>query len=209
MRKLAVVLFAIGSLCLMAVPAFAGQGDMAFGVIGGMTMPMGCLADEDEANMKSGLNLGGSFDYFVTKDLALGLDASYGMMTSEDDEDVKGKTLQFGVHGKYMVPTGGQFVPYLSAGLGMYNRKVDFSDEVADFLGLDESSFSDNVFGMNFGVGAEYKVTPTVGIGVNGAYHYTLGEFKPEVDGEEVTLLDDWTYMVFNAGVTFYFPMSK
>ena len=57
MRKLAVVLFAVGSLCLMAFPAFAEKGDMAFGVNGGLAMPMGQLADEDYADMKMGPRL--------------------------------------------------------------------------------------------------------------------------------------------------------
>lgn len=209
MRKLAVVLFAVGSLCLMAFPAFAEKGDMAFGVNGGLAMPMGQLADEDYADMKMGPDFGIGFDYFITKDFALGLDGSYAMMTSNGSDDVKGKTMAFGVHGKYFVPTGGQFMPYLNLGVGMYNRKVEFSQEVADFLELDDTNVSDNTFGLNAGVGLEYKVTPTVGIGVNGAYVYTFGEFKPEVGGEEVSMLDDWNYISFKGAVTFYFPMSK
>jgi opacity protein-like surface antigen len=207
MRKLAVVLFAVGSLCLMAFPAFAEKGDMAFGLNGGLAMPMGQLADEDYADMKMGPDFGLGFDYFITKDFALGLDGSYVMMTANESDDVKAKTMAFGVHGKYFVPTGGQFMPYLNLGVGMYNRKVEFSGDAADFLG--EDNVSDNTFGLNAGVGVEYKVTPKIGIGVNGAYIYTFGEFKPEVGGEEVSLLDDWNYINFNAAVTFYFPMSK
>jgi len=212
MRKLAVVLFAVGSLCLMAFPAFAAKGDLAFGVNGGLAMPMGCLADEnDGADMKMGPEFGIGLDYFITKDLALGVDGSYVMMTANEDSDVKAKTMQFGVHGKYFVPTGGQFLPYLNLGVGMYNRKVEFSDAVAEYLELDESSLSDNKVGINAGVGVEYKVTPTVGIGVLGAYNYTIGEWKPEVNGTEPdeALLDDWNYISFKGAVTFYFPMSK
>ena len=69
MRKLAVVLFAVGSLCLMAFPAFAEKGDMAFGVNGGLAMPMGQLGDEDYADMKMGPDFGIGFDYFITKDI--------------------------------------------------------------------------------------------------------------------------------------------
>ncbi len=211
MRKLAVVLFALGSLVLMAVPAFAAQGDMAFGVNGGMAMPMGCLADEDDgADMKMGPDFGINFDYFITKDMALGLDGSYVMMTSNESDDIKAKTMQFGVHGKYFVPTGNeQFLPYLNLGVGYYNRKIEFEGDAADFFG--EDKLSDNKFGLNAGVGVEYKVTPMVGIGVNGAYHYTFGEWKPEIDGEEPeeALLDDWNYISFKGAVTFYFPMAK
>ena len=209
MRKLAMVLFALGSLVLMAVPAFAEKGDMAFGVNGGMAMPMGQLADEDYADMKMGPDFGINFDYFITKDMALGLDGSYAMMTANESDDVKAKTMAFGVHGKYFVPTGGRFVPYLNLGVGYYNRKVEFEGDAADFLGVDK--LSDNKLGINAGVGVEYKVTPMVGIGVNGAYVYTIGEWKPEIDGEEPdeALLDDWNYISFKGAVTFYFPMAK
>jgi hypothetical protein len=200
MRKLAVVLFALASLCLMAFPAFAAKGDMAFGVNGGLAMPMGQLADEDYANMKLGYDGGLFFDYMLTKEIALGVDGSYAMSTNKDDSDIKGKTMEFGVHGKYFVPTGGQFLPYLSLGAGMYNRKAEFSD------GAISVDVSDNVVGMNFGVGAEYMMTPMVGLGVNGTYHYTFGEFSPEDLTEG---LDDWTYITLNAAVTFHFPMSK
>lgn len=207
MRKLAVVLFAVGSLFLMAFPAYAEQGDMAFGVNGGLAMPMGCLADENEADMKMGPEFGIAFDYFISKDLAIGLDGSYVIMTSNESDDLKAKTMAFGAHGKYFVPTNGQFMPYLSLGVGMYNRKLEFSGDLADFFG--EDNFSDNTFGFNAGVGVEYKVSPMVGIGAMGAYNYTMGEFKPEVDGEEVELLEDWNYISFKAVVTFYLPTAK
>jgi opacity protein-like surface antigen len=225
MRKLAMVLFAIGGLCLMAFPAFAAKGDMAFGVNGGLAMPLGALAEDFDpmsedaggADMKMGFDFGVTFDYFLMKELAIGADFSYAMNTMDDqeiegntyEELIKGKTMQYGVHGKYFVPTGGPVSPYLNLGLSMYNRKAEFSDEFMDGMGMDEDNVSDNVFGMNFGAGVEYMVTPQVGLGVNGAYHYTFGEFKPEVGGEEVEMLDDWNYMTFNAAVTFHFPMAK
>ncbi len=196
MRKLAVVLFAVASLCLMAFPAYAAKGDMAFGVNGGIAMPMADLADEDLANMGLGYDFGASFDYFIMPEVAIGLDGSYGAMSNEEDSDLKGKTIQYGAHVKYFVPTGGQLMPYLNLGLAGYNRKVEWG----------EFDASDNVLGMNAGVGIEYKVTPTVGIGANGAYHYTFGEWAPE-DAEGG--LDNWNYISFKGAVTFYFPMAK
>jgi opacity protein-like surface antigen len=222
MRKFAVVLFALGSLALMAVPSFAAKGDMAFGVNGGLAVPVGKLAEsfdlttEDSgADMKMGYDFGAYLDYFVTKDIAIGADFGY-VANSMNDQEIEGdtytdllkaKTMQYGLHGKYFIATGGPVTPYLNLGLSMYNRKVELSDEFQTGMDINVSDVSDNVFGMNFGVGAEYKVTPQVGIAVNGAYHYTFGEFKPdEFDGGG---LDDWMYMTFNGALTFHFPMSK
>jgi len=196
MRKLAVVLFALGSLCLMAFPAFAEKGDMAFGVNGGLSMPVGQLADEDKANMSMGYDVGANFDYFITKEVALGVDGSFGSLSNDDDSDLKAKTIQYGAHVKYFIPTGGQFLPYLNLGVAGYSRKVEYGDDDA----------SDNVLGLNAGVGVEYKVTPQIGIGVNGAYHFTFGEWEPD---EGPGKLDDWTLINFNGAVTFHFPMKK
>lgn len=196
MRKLAVVLFALASLCLMVVPAMAEKGDMAFGVNGGLSMPVGALADEDKANMNMGYDFGANFDYFVSKEIAVGVDGFYGALSNSDNDDLKAKTIEYGAHVKYFIPTGGQFMPYLNLGLAGYNRKVEFGDGDA----------SDNVLGLNAGVGVEYKVTPQIGVGVNGLYHYTFGEWKPD-DGPGK--LDDWSLINFNGAVTFYFPMKK
>jgi opacity protein-like surface antigen len=207
MRKLAVVLFAVASLCLMAFPAFAAKGDMAFGVGGGLAVPMGQLADKDYANMKLGYDGGLFFDYMLSKEIALGVDGSYAMTSNKDDSDLKGTSMQYGAHVKYFVPTGGQFLPYLNLGLAGYTRGVKFPDAIATEIGTDKAT--QTVLGMNAGVGVDYNVTPMVGIGVNGAYHYTFGEFKPDINGEKVKMLDDWTYMTFNAVVTFHFPTKK
>jgi opacity protein-like surface antigen len=212
MRKLAMVLFAIGGLCLMAFPAFAAKGDMAFGVNGGVVVPIGALADDVDLTAeegiggfqgKMGFDFGASFDYFLTPEFAVGLDGSYASFESdyEDAGDAKATTMQFGVHGKYLFPTGGPVVPYVAVGAGMYTAKL------AD-VGM-EDDLDQTKFGMNGGVGLEYMVTPQVGIGVGGTYHYAFGEFKPEIEGQEVTVLDDWNYMTFNAAVTFHFPMAK
>jgi opacity protein-like surface antigen len=205
MRKLVVALFAVGSLCLMALPAFAEKGDMAFGLNGGMAIPLGQLADEDNGNMKMGFDGGLFFDYMVTKVIAVGLDGSYVTMTNQDNSDGKTKTMQYGAHAKYFFPMGGQFLPYLSLGLAGYNRKAEFSAAAAEYFGTD--NVSDNVLGMNLGVGVDYKVTPMVDIGANGASHRTFGEFKPEELGGGG--LDDWHYLTFNAVVTFHFPKAK
>jgi opacity protein-like surface antigen len=211
MRKLAVVLFALGSLALMAVPALAEKGDMAFGVNGGIVLPTGKLAADVDLSAEEGIggfqgkmgyDFGASFDYFVMPEFALGVDGSYAAFESdyEDAGDAKATTLQFGAHVKYFAPTGGPVVPYAQVGLGMYNAKL---------TDVDVEDLSQTKLGVNVGVGVEYKVTPQVGIGANGTYHYAFGAFEPEIDGQEVTELNDWNYITVNAAVTFHFPMAK
>jgi opacity protein-like surface antigen len=214
MRKLGIVVTALACLTIMAFAAQAAtapvgedmKGQMTIGVMGGVAMPAGKLAadyEDDGAKMKMGFGGGACFDYFFTKDMALGLDASYVTMKNKDDEDQSVKTLQFGVHGKYLVPTGGPIVPYLFVGGGLYNRKAEFTD------GGVSLSLSDSKPGIMGGVGVGYKINEMVAVGVNGAYNYTIGKFEPEIDGTKTELLKDWNYMTFNLGLEFHIPKAK
>lgn len=219
MRKSWMVLAALACLAVMATTAVAEtasvgddmKGQVTVGLQGGIVLPMGKLAEDVDLEAEEGIGgfqgkmgFGGGLcvDYFITKEFALGLDGSYATFESDyaDAGDAKATTMQFGLHGKYMVPTGGPMVPYLFVGGGMYNAKL--TD-----IGMDD--LSQTKFGVNGGVGVGYKINDMVSLGVNGAYHMALGEFKPEIDGTEVVVLDDWSYMTFNAGVTFQIPMGK
>ena len=218
MRKLGVILAAVACLMLMAfaaqaataTPADDNKGMIAIGVGGGLTMPMGDLASEDSefgAKFKMGYDFGGGIDYFITKEIAIGADASMGSMKVDAETgtiDVKAKTIQFGLHGKYLIPTGGPVAPYLQLGAGMYSRKIEVS---GGGISID---LSDSKPGINAGAGVGYKVSDMVSIGVSGAYHMTIGKFEPEFLGETLELLKDWNYLAFNAGVTFHIkPAAK
>src|SRR5512143_1478753 len=115
MRKLGVIPAAVA--CLMTA-AFAAQaatptpaadmkGAAGISVGGGLSVPTGKLADKNEANMGAGWLVNGGLDYYVTKDIGIGVDGSYNTMANKDESDLKAKTAQFGVHGRYLVPSGG------------------------------------------------------------------------------------------------------
>jgi len=221
MRKLGIAVTAIACLMVAAVTFAAdapvagpAKGQMEIGLMGGMAVPSGKLAadvelDADgyltaETGVKMKLGFGGGlyFDYFVTPMFAIGLDGGYVTMANQDDSAIKANTMQYGIHGKYVIPTGGPLVPYLQIGCAGYGQKLeDKVDGIAE-------SFSGNKFGFNGGVGVGFKVSPAVAIGVNGFYHMA-GKFEPEVDGTKVELLKDWNYMTFNAVVTFTIPKAK
>ena len=209
MRKLGIVVTAIACLMMAAVAfsaeapvAGAAKGQMTIGFFGGMGMPMGELADTDHANMKTGFGGGAFFDYFVNPQIALGLDGGYVTMANQEESSFKANTMQYGLHGKYFIPTGGPVVPYLNLGLAMYGQKIEFKEDAAAM------SLSGTQFGFNGGVGVDFKVNESVFVGVNGIYHMG-GKFEPEVDGAKEEVLKDWNYMTLNASVTFRIPMAK
>jgi opacity protein-like surface antigen len=211
MRKLGIVVAAVACL-MVSVVAFAAdapaagaaKGQFEIGLMGGMAMPMGKLADDtvDGANMKIGFGGGLAVDYFVAPEFAIGLDGSYVTMTNEISSDTKANTMQYGLHAKYVIPTGGPFSPYLQVGGGMYNQKIEGS---IDALSI---SVDATKFGFNGGVGFGYKVNEAVALGVNGFYHMA-GKFEPEFEGVKTEVLEDWSYLTFNAAVTFTIPKAK
>jgi opacity protein-like surface antigen len=239
MRKLGVVAVAVASLMIMAFAAYAAEapvgadmkGKISISAFGGLAMPSGALGEKFDpetegsigADMKMGPNFGLTVDYFVTKEVAIGVDGSYTMMNMEDqtfdvdgtpttfEKGLKAKTMQGGVHGTYFIPTGGKVLPYLFVGVGMYNRKLELSQEFQDGLGTTESSFSDTKVGANGGVGVQYKVNEMFGVGLNGAYHMSIGKLEHDFGGDvgNQEILKDWQYMAFNAAVTYYIPMAK
>jgi hypothetical protein len=215
MRKLGIVVTAIACLMMAAVTfaadkpaAGAFKGQMDIGVFGGVAVPMGQLAakgtdTEIGANMKMGYGGGVFFDYFMTPEIALGLDGAYVTSTNKDDSNVKGNTMQYGIHGKYLIPTGGKFLPYLQVGAAMYNRKADYTSGGASV------SASDTKPGINGGVGFGYEVNESVAIGLNGMYNYTIGKWEPTDDIKALGGLKDWNYATFNAVVSFTLPKAK
>lgn len=174
-------------LCLFAVPALAAPGEITFGLDGGMGIPMG---DFGKA-FKAGFNGGVFADYMVTDMFAIGVDGSYNQFKGKDVPfsidiptvgtlnvtDEKFTVLQFGAHVKVAPAMKDMpLAPYLQVGAGIYSGK----DEVtADLDGVDEStSASKSKFGYNIGIGADYKATPQIGVGVFGTFHSIMNAFE-------------------------------
>lgn len=184
------------------------KGHFTLSGVGGITVPSGKLSadyTDDGADMGMGWDAGAALDWYLTNQVALGADATFGSMKAKDDPgpgvELKAKTTQFGVHGKWLVPTGGKVTPWLGAGIAMYNRKLEASGGGATF------DVSDTKPGANFGVGVDYMMSNMVGLGVNGMYDLTFGEMKKDVDGDgiEDKILDNWNYIRFNVALTFHF----
>jgi outer membrane protein W len=215
MKSWKIVIPAVLLMCAAVVSQAASasngpamKGHWVIGSMGGMAIPSGKLSEEaaaDEndnltsAEMGAGANFGGMAEYFVTDQIGIGADFAFASMTTKNDVlklvDFKAKTLQFGVHGKWIIPAGEKVLPYLNVGVGMYNRKLEAS---VPGLSID---FSDSKPGINGGVGLDYMVNSQVGLGASGAYHYSIGKLE---DQEFGVMMDNWSYIAFNAALTFH-----
>ena len=203
------------SAATMASTASPMKGKFTIQGFGGLLVPSGDLSNKDKGDQGLGWDAGGAVDYFVTDQIAIGADIGYGATKNKDNipdstgansgAELKAKTLMFGAHAKWFLPTGGgKIMPWLGAGAGMYNRKLELTESGASL------EFKDNKVGGWGGVGVDYMMSDMVCLGVNGAYHFS-GKFEDTqtIGGFDVTAKsDNWSYMTFNAALTLHFPMA-
>jgi outer membrane protein W len=172
MRKIGfavVMLMMVASMsyAVTVTPSSGLKGSCSIGPMGGVAVPVGDLSDKNKGNAGVGFNIGGTFDYFVTDAIGIGIDGAYSSSSDKDNSDIKFKTTNFGGHLEWLLPTGGKVIPYLGAGVGYYNRKVEATS------GSFSSSFTKGGIGANGGVGVGYMATDKLSIVVDGRYHWT------------------------------------
>lgn len=189
MRNLAIVLAALACAALTVPARAAAPGDITFGLDGGVGIPAG---DFGKA-FRSGFTAGVFGDYAVTRAVAVGIDGSWEQFKEKDvpfqvvvvDElgaplpggtvsDWKAEIVRFGAHLKVSPPLPGSLLaPYLQVGAGLYDVKNKISSDVPDLSSEDSKS----KFGFNLGIGADYRLTPSVGVGGFGAWHSVSSAF--------------------------------
>ncbi len=209
----------VAALLAMAAPAAHGASakTVMFNVNGGVSLPTGDFGDANLFDAKTGFQVGGSVDYMVTEMIAIGVDGSYNRNKSGREGDVldlgggdtgkvdkdKFTTIQFGAHAKWMFPVqGGPIGPYALIGLGAYNGKEEFTETTTTIGGTPTTSSGefkyDTRFGGKLGLGAVYKATEQVGIGIEGDYNF-ISEDKAKTGGTS-----SLQYVGIHGGVTFH-----
>lgn len=112
---------ALGSVFLMATPAFAQELNLDAGTmqLGGATSFIIDMNMPDVGDSVTGMTLSivPTFGYFIMDNLELNVDVSLGIFMG-DLYDGYPTLLGFGVGGRYFIPMGG-FVPYAGLRIGM------------------------------------------------------------------------------------------
>ena len=176
-------------IVLAAAPVHALARTVTINLNGGVSLPTGDFKSTDFLYAKSGFQFGGGVDYMITEKLAVGVDGSFNKNKHGDegvtivsggdtytlDKD-RFTTIQFGAHAKWMFPMqGGPISPYALLGLGAYNLKEAWT-ETFTVGGTATTSSGDYKFGTKFGgklgLGAMFKATEQVGIGLEGEYNF-------------------------------------
>ncbi|HEX6105947.1 MAG TPA: outer membrane beta-barrel protein [Gemmatimonadales bacterium] len=171
MKRLASVGLILAAAAAFMAPQAAAQ---ARGIVGvGLGVPVGDFADEAGAAAQSGGGtvLAGLEWLPRGRSFGLRVDGAYNRFcTSACDEaagelDVRYRFLNANVNGLVEFPVGNADLrPYLIAGVGIYNYKLEGDDAPA----LADESETD--FGLNGGLGMTYTIG-RVGIFAEGRFH--------------------------------------
>jgi outer membrane protein W len=216
-RKTTVV--AALALMLVAPQAHAGAGEWQIGLNAGTGIPIGDFKDAAKLGFLGGVGFG----YGVSENLVLGVDGSFvansgsdllndgltALATADGPDGIPGngddgtpttvtgkfQMIQGGAHMKYMFPMAAEssVSPYVIVGAGIYNQKFKTESTAPFYVG----DVSESKFGGRGGLGLSYKTSETVGIGVEGAFHY--------INTDVVST----QYVSFQAGVTINMSTPK
>jgi hypothetical protein len=186
------------------------RGTLVIGAIGGLTLPQGALDSDIWVNGRPiaekfdmGWNGGGTADWFLNEQFALGATVGTGVLKNSEFSDIQGSTTLAVAHVKYYPRLAWPVRPYAVVGAGWYGRHGEGS------AGGVFASATDNSQGFLFGLGADRALDSRFGLGVHVTYHNTSGAFEPTVEGHEVRALDDWRFVLADLQLTYRFDLAK
>jgi|SRR5678816_788092 len=174
MRSMKSLLFVAAVLLLVPAAAFANGGWM-MDARAGVGLPMGDYGDV----FKSGLLINVEATRMMSTNFGLGLEGSYLKNSPTDDyqaaielaggpgTDADAKFMHYGVHGKYFLgQSSSKMMPYMVAGLGLYNAKFEVTPP-----GGPDISESETKFGLRGGLGMNMMMGPRWGLGFQADYN--------------------------------------
>ena len=154
----------------------------------GIGIPSGDFADENLADARNGLQVGGSLEVLLQERVALGVEGRWmrnkqgdegktvdlGLGTTVHHDEDRFTTTHIGACARYRISAGPSKVhPNVQLGLGAYRMKEKFVDTTTGPSGASTSSTEDKFgsrIGWRLGLGADYDVSSAVGLGVVADY---------------------------------------
>lgn len=213
----------IAVLLLIFVPVLLVSGDRApgsysIGGFGGLGMPMGPKDFKDA--FKQGIGFGGEFKYNINETTSLGLSFSYIPLKLDVDKmkdsfalmakaSVSASTLEISGGNLNVMPISANLIKYFtppeaSAGfyltLGGAYYMMKFTDMKVTYGPFEQTykGSSENDFGLNGGLGLEFKAGETMNIFVEGKYHYV---FTKSSEGETNKASDKMQILTVFGGI--------
>ncbi len=184
---------------VLTTPAFAKMsdsrvGETSVGIRGGILIP-----EEDDTD--NSFELMGDVSYQFTEYLRGQIEFGWAPV----DEDILGTAHIFPIlfNGQVTIPTGTDFTPYLTGGVGVLFVAFDESDLLESSAAEIET---DPAFAVKLGGGFDYRFNPNVSFSVDGGFVFSESEAELKLNGATIAAddvsLDHW---LVNGGFRVYF----
>jgi outer membrane protein W len=187
----------LAGLIAISTVASNAHASWLIGADAGIGIPTGTFGDL----WTSGFSGGISASYVLNPRFAAGIDVSYAKFGTTSDYQAlldfidpgasdDFTSWQYGVHGDYMIPvgSGSKLSPYVVAGLGLYSVKDKYDSPT------NSDELSQTAFGIRGGLGCDYWISPTFGLGLDANYNDTF-------TNEDDIGFDNTPYFTIAAGV--------
>ncbi|MDP8203206.1 MAG: OmpA family protein [Candidatus Tenebribacter mawsonii] len=202
-KRTKITLFIICMIILMSSNIYAQifQRQIFTGLHNNATKLIGGDEDDSSVRLLSEFNGG----YYFTRKIGVGIEAGYGFVTvrdkdqvlevmrhlvSKEDAPFKTTFIPISVFGRYNLIKDQNWIPYLTAGMGVMMWNCENTEAYTDKDTLLVSSgtelFSGNNFMASIGGGIEWEISRTVGIDFGIKYQRIFNQTQ-DMSGESTT----------------------
>ncbi len=171
------------------------EGQFSLGIFGGLGLPTGDLGDDDLDNedglyRNAGYKGGLQAEYFVTNNIAVGLNFMYSILPNKvldgfdpNDELV---SIFYGAHGRYVFRQMGDFYPYGLVAVGLVDN-THYDSKLQEQAATANRDFGFDPF-VSFAAGATYRMAEKVTVFLELGYDLMLTRGSTiEIDGTPIT----------------------
>lgn len=188
---------------LIALPAVAQDSERRGGNYG-PHVAWTKSADADEGNFLVGghlelalapvLGIQGAVEYRTVE--------TFRLKRGDQTAEVNVRTIPITATGRFYLPAGDSFAPFLLVGAGWYNLIHDYSDALEAVGAKDETV---TTFGWHAGVGAKLYLSPSLSLSGEGRYTFLDPErdFDPDIQDDVKELDYDTAYLGAGLNIEF------
>lgn len=193
MRRILLYLLLAAAVFAVAAPAQAQRRryyrdtERSYGVEGqtilGLHLGVSSPTGDFDTIFNSGLGFGGSIGYGVSRSVLLSFEVSHHTFDGDlpnDDASITPMTF----NAAYVLPTGGQVVPWIGGGIGPYHHHEAVDDNAGGVL-VDDS---ETTIGYNLGAGLAGPIARRTMLGGGFRFHH--------VSGDRLLDAEFWTFQI-------------
>ena len=202
-RTRSVLIAAGAAASILALPALAQDGERRGGNYGPhVAWTKSAAADEGNFLVGAHLELALAPVLGIQGAVEYRSDETFQLRAGDQTAEVNVRTIPITATGRFYLPAGDSFAPFLLAGAGWYNLIHDYSDAL-EAVGAEDETVT--TFGWHAGVGAKLYLSPSLSLSGEGRNTFLdpEREFEPDVQADEKELAYDTAYLGAGLNIEF------